>query len=158
LGSGGQESEPGWCGAVHSVSGFAFGVCRLSPHLYRLFEAQPTYQQFFSFRDVPDLAKLREDKRLKAHVRNVMHTLAMVVDNLDEPEVAQEMLDKIARSHIQRQINEHHFEQLKGCLVSLLTDTLGKEVMNEQALTAWSKTYDLFTQTMINQLKTSKVH
>ena len=116
-----------------------------------LFEEHPDYLVFFSFRDVSDLVKLREDKRLKAHVRNVMYTLAMVVDNLDDSEVLQEMVDKIARSHVRRKLSELHFGQLKKSLIALLNDTLGPEVMNELALTAWSKTYDLFTEAMINE-------
>lgn len=124
--------------------------CRL---LFSLFEANPTYQNFFTFRDVPSLDQLRLDKRLKAHVRNVMYTIAMVVDNLDDPEVAQEMLDKIARSHIRRKVNEQHFDRLKSVLLGLLTDSLGSELMNQKAVIAWTKTYDLFTEAIVEQTK-----
>ena len=88
--------------------------------------------------------ELREDKRLKAHARNVMYTLSMVVDSLKDEEVLQEMVDKIAQTHVKRKLNEKHFLGLRGSLIGLLNDSLGPEVMTKEALTAWSKTYDIF--------------
>ena len=119
----------------------------------RLFTAQPSYQSYFSFRNVPDLETLRGDKRLKAHARNVMYTIGMVVDNLEDPEVLQEMVDKIARSHLRRKLTIEQFNVLKEVLVGLLVDSLGAGVMTPETLTAWSKTYDLFTDAMTSQAK-----
>lgn len=118
-----------------------------------MFKTNPSYQNYFSFRDVPDLATLREDKRLKAHARNVMFTLSMVVNSLNDPEVVGEMVHKIARSHLKRNLDETQFTVLKGAVVTLLVNSLGPQLMNEQALTAWSKTYDLFTQAITDTKK-----
>lgn len=65
-----------------------------------------------------------------------MYTLSMMVDSLDEPEVLQEMANKIANSQVRRKLNDSHFAQLKVILIEYLSDTLGAEVMNEQALAA----------------------
>ena len=116
---------------------------------FSLFTAHPKYLAFFSFRDVEDLEVLRTDRRLKAHVRNVMYSFSMLVDNLEEEEeVLEEMIAKIAANHRRRKLNAGDFARLKTALLGLLTDSLGTDVMTAEATTAWSKTYDLLVDAM----------
>jgi len=127
-----------WSTATKDINKAGIGLFMI------LFSQNPSYQNYFSFRDVADLETLKEDKRLKAHARNVMYYLKMVVDSLDDPEVVQEMVDRIGKSHIRRGLGVEQFTVLRGAVVELLIGALGTEVMNEEALTAWTKTYDLF--------------
>jgi len=68
----------------------------------QFFEDNPTYQSYFPFRDVKTWEELSKDKRLKAHAANVLYYLSMLIDNLDDPEVFVEMVEKLARSHIRK--------------------------------------------------------
>lgn len=117
----------------------------------RLLTAKPEYQELFSFRGVP-LEQLPNDRRLKAHARNVMYTLSMVVASLEEPDVLQEMVHKVAVSHLKRHLTEEHFLGLKGAFVSFLGEALGSS-HDEAVLTAWSKTFDLFLVALQEEAK-----
>lgn len=109
----------------------------------RFFTENPTYQENFkSFKDVP-LSELRGNKKLLAHATNVIYAITMLVDNIEDTEVLVEMLQKLSKNHARRQIKLEHFEKLKGTLVGLLKEKLGPNLMNEEAVNAWSKTYDV---------------
>lgn len=108
----------------------------------KLFTAKPEYQELFSFRGVP-LEQLPKDRRLKAHARNVMYTLSMIVGSLEEADVLQEMVHKVAVSHLRRHLTEEHFLGLKGAFVAFLGEALGSGD-DAAVLTAWAKTFDLF--------------
>lgn len=118
---------------------------------FRLFTAKPEYQELFSFRGVP-LEQLPSDRRLKAHARNVMYTLSMIVASIEEPDVLQEMVNKVAVSHVKKHLNETHFLELKGAFVAFLGDALGSS--DAAVLIAWSKTFDLFMVAMAEEAKT----
>lgn len=115
-----------------------------------MFTAKPDYQELFSFRGVP-LQQLPSDRRLKAHARNVMYTLSMIVASLEEPDVLHEMVTKVAVSHLKKHLTKEHFLGLKGAFVAFLGDALGSE--DAAVLTAWSKTFDLFLVAMTEEAK-----
>lgn len=116
--------------------------------LIRFFADNPTYQSYFSFRNVQGWEALSGDKRLKAHAANVVYTLAMMIDNLTDGEVFTEMVEKLARSHVRRKLDVSHFENLKGSLVKAFITLLGPEVMTEEAIGAWAKAYAVITDTI----------
>jgi hemoglobin-like flavoprotein len=107
----------------------------------RLFEENPSYQQLFkSFKDVP-VSELKANKKLLAHANNVMYAVTMLVDNIEDTEVLKELLTKLARNHRRRKITSEMFENLKISLMGTLKDKLGTELMNDEAVNAWDKTY-----------------
>ncbi|CAG2111740.1 unnamed protein product, partial [Medioppia subpectinata] len=109
----------------------------------RLFDENPEYQALFkAFKSVPK-AELRYNKRFVAHVTNVMYTLSMIVDNIDETEVLVEMLTKMADNHRRHKSTVQMFVNLKTSLFGLLTDKLGPNVMTADAVNAWDKTYSV---------------
>ena len=101
---------------------------------------------YFKFGDVPNIDELRTRPTLKAHARNVGNTLNMVITSLAESEVVNEMTTRIGDSHKKRKIGEEQFIRLKLTIVGVLTDALGKEVMNDEAVTAWTNFYELFLE------------
>ncbi|XP_054159276.1 globin-like [Oppia nitens] len=109
----------------------------------RFFDENPTYQQLFkSFKNVPK-SELRGNKRVLAHATNVLYAISMLVDNIDDTEVLVEMLKKLATNHQMRHISYNMFENLKITLVGLLKDKLGSTLMNDEAINAWDKTYNV---------------
>ena len=69
-----------------------------------------------------------------------MYAITMLVDNIEDTEVLVEMLTKLAKNHRRRKISLEMFENLKVTLMGLLKEKLG-DLMNEEAVGAWDKTY-----------------
>lgn len=80
-----------------------------------------------------------------------MYTLSMIVASIEEPDVLQEMVHKVAVSHVKKHLNETHFLALKGAFVAFLGDALGST--DAAVLTAWSKTFDLFMVAVAEEAK-----
>lgn len=76
-----------------------------------------------------------------------MGAISSIVDNLQNPKQFEENLKKIIDDHIERKIGVDRFVNLKQVLVELLCDKLGTDLMNDEALTAWSKVYDFIIHT-----------
>lgn len=76
-----------------------------------------------------------------AHVMAVFYALTSMVDNLDDPECLVEMLLKTAANHFTRGIDITMFNDLGISIVSFLVDKLGANVMDDEAVNAWKKTY-----------------
>ena len=115
----------------------------------RFFIQNPEYIPLFPFRDCRNVETMVKDKRLKAHATNVAYTLTMMVENIDEPEIFLEMVDKLAKSHKRKGVVTSHFQNLRKVLFSLLSDALGTEVMNETAINAWSKAWEVIIEATI---------
>jgi len=107
----------------------------------RFFTEYPDHQQYFkSFKDVP-ISQLRGNKKVLAHANNVLYAITMLVDNLDDTDVLVEMLEKLGKNHRRRKLTIDKFEDLKITLFGLLKEKLGPQLMNEEAVVAWDKTY-----------------
>lgn len=78
---------------------------------------------------------------MSAHANNVLYTLTGVIDSVEDSEVFQEMVEKLAENHIRRKIELVHFENLGFVIVDLLIEKLGDEIMNLQTIDAWKKAY-----------------
>ena len=70
-----------------------------------------------------------------------MYAITSLVDNLDDPECLVEMLSKVGTSHYIRKIDIPKFNNLGVTIVGLLVEKLGPEMMDEDAINAWKKTY-----------------
>lgn len=107
----------------------------------RFFAENPSYQKLFkALKDVPH-SELKDNKKMLAHATNVMYAVTMLVDNIDDTEVLVEMLSKLARNHSRRKISVEMFENLKISLMGTLKEKLGSDLMNDEAVCAWDKTY-----------------
>ncbi|KAH9413073.1 globin 1 [Dermatophagoides pteronyssinus] len=113
----------------------------------RFFEANPDYVKVFPFDDLEDLEEILKSSSLKMHAGRVMTALSSIVDNINDPIIFQENLQKIISSHVERKIELKQFENLKMALVRLLIDKLGDDIMNDEAKEAWSKAYDIILDT-----------
>lgn len=68
----------------------------------RFFQQYPDYQKKFrSFANVP-VAELADNKRLQAHAFTVMKAIDGLIDNLDDPEVLTELLQRTGANHARR--------------------------------------------------------
>lgn len=85
---------------------------------------------------------MRVNKKLMTHGTYVMYTLGMLVDNLENPELLEQMLIRLARNHYRRKINITAFEQLKDAFLEQLLDKIGPEIFNKKATQAWRKTFE----------------
>ena len=96
--------------------------------------------------------RLRGNARVSAHANNVLYTLTGVIDSVEDGEVFQEMVEKLAENHIRRKIDFTHFENLGLVIIDLLIEKLGNEIMNLQTIDAWKKAYlvilDIIGKTM----------
>jgi len=121
----------------------------------RFFTENPEYQQLFkSFKDVP-ISELRGNKKVLAHASNVLYAITMLVDNIEDTEVLVEMLQKLAKNHRRRKITIEKFENLKISLVGHLQEKLGPELMNDEAVAAWDKTYGVILSVIKKGLEES---
>ncbi|KAI1301691.1 Globin [Halotydeus destructor] len=112
--------------------------------LIRFFTENPTYQQYFSFKDVP-LAELRGNKKVLAHVKSLMYALTAVVDSLDDTDCLVEMLAKLASSHKTRGIAVDTFDNLGLTVLGHLAEKF-PDLVNEEGTLAWKKTYGVIVK------------
>lgn len=159
LGQTAQESRSNWNGRLQKVLDKvqcdSFIFC--SSDSRRLFENHPDYINYFPFRDKPDWVELKEDKRMKAHALNVAYSLTMIIDSIDNREVFQEMVLKIAKSHVRRKLTVEHFTNLRTALVETMVTVLGEETMNAETIDSWAKAYKVILVTMQAEQERKKV-
>lgn len=110
---------------------------------HRFFEANPDYIKFFPFGELDSVEEVLKDPRLKLHAGRVMSALSSIVDNLNNPSNFEQQLREIISTHAERKIELNQFLNLKQALVQFLIDKLGPDVMNEEAMSAWSKAYSV---------------
>lgn len=104
------------------------------------FQANPGYQKkFSSFADVP-LSELSHNKKLLAHATSVMYAISSMVDTLEDVECLKEMVTKIARNHLGRDVTDKHFANLGNVLITFLEDRLGTK-FTSLTKEAWKKLY-----------------
>ncbi|CAG2068287.1 unnamed protein product, partial [Timema podura] len=79
--------------------------------MLQLFSVYPQYKSFFSELKKIPVTELKESKAINAHSNIVMYSLsAMIEHGLDDPEVLQVQLVKMARTHARKKIKEVHFQ------------------------------------------------
>ncbi|XP_043585650.1 cytoglobin-2-like [Bombus pyrosoma] len=105
------------------------------------FKTYPEYQRYFSaFADVP-FDELPANKRFQAHCVSVITALNSVIDSLHDPGLMEASLISLGERHKKRGQTKEEFENLKGVVLKVLSQALGKQYTPEVA-EAWSKTLD----------------
>lgn len=94
---------------------------------------------------------------MKAHALNVAYSLTMIIDSIDNREVFQEMVLKIAKSHVRRKLTVEHFTNLRTALVETMVTVLGEETMNAETIDSWAKAYKVILVTMQAEQERKKV-
>ena len=65
--------------------------------------------RFKSFATVP-LNELAANRKLQAHAANIMYSMTMLVDSLNDVECLVQHLATIGRNHRRRHLKRHHFQ------------------------------------------------
>jgi hemoglobin-like flavoprotein len=123
---------------------------------HRFFTENPTYQSVFpTLKDIP-LSEIHGNKKIQAHANNVLYAITSLVDNLDDTDCLVEMLKKLGGNHGKRGIQYSMFVNLGSTIVGLLKDKLGPQLMDDFAITAWTKTYGVIISVVKQGLDETK--
>jgi len=102
----------------------------------RFFTDYPKYQQSFkSFAKVP-FEDLPTNKRFLAHAFTVISAVDGMVENIDDPEMLDEMLLKTGINHGKRKINGEAFDEFQISFMAFLKTAL-KDKWTSKAEEAW---------------------
>ncbi|ODN02116.1 Globin [Orchesella cincta] len=102
----------------------------------RFFTDYPNYQKSFrSFANVP-FDDLPQNKRFQAHAYTVMNAIDGMVNNLDDPEMLDEMLLRTGVNHGKRKLTGQAFDEFKSSFMGYLETTL-KDKWSSETEAAW---------------------
>ncbi|XP_045771911.1 globin-like isoform X1 [Maniola jurtina] len=120
---------------------YAHSVANGTELLKRLFRAYPETKEFFKMVRKSSEDDYAQNPQFKAHVINLMGSLNLAVNNLNQPEVVAAMMNKLGESHGRRKIQQEHFYNLKDVLVKMFIEVLKLE---GATLAAWGKTVEFW--------------
>lgn len=121
--------------------------------LRRFFVAFPESKEFFRMiKNIPEDQYLT-NPQFKAHVINLMTSLNLAVENLNQPEVVAAMMSKLGESHRRRKIQEKNFQQLKEVIVKMFIEVLK---LDDVTLGAWGKTVEFWYKNIFETLNNSE--
>ncbi|KAJ0177078.1 hypothetical protein K1T71_007087 [Dendrolimus kikuchii] len=109
--------------------------------LRRFFHTYPDTKEYFKMVRKRPEEEYINNPQFKAHVINLMTSLNVAVNNLNQPEVVAAMMNKLGESHKRRQIKEKNFHELKEVIVTLFIEVLK---LDNATLAAWGKTVDFW--------------
>ncbi|KAL4226220.1 hypothetical protein ACF0H5_014205 [Mactra antiquata] len=111
-------------------------------YFIRLFKEYPYTQKYFKTFDNMEIDEIRASTKLRAHVINFKSGLNSLIKNLDEPEVLEILIQKLAENHFRRNIKAATFQKAFDLFI-----TYGKEVaqFDEKTCEAWAKTLKVVT-------------
>lgn len=112
----------------------------------QLFAAYPHMQDYFPAFKGKKAEELRRMPKMKAHSMSVMYVIGSFVDNMDDPEAVVGLVQKLAVSHIQRDIRADEFERVEKMFSPFLRSVFGAQSTPEVE-EAWGKL--LAVQTML---------
>ncbi|KAL1482000.1 hypothetical protein MTO96_034098 [Rhipicephalus appendiculatus] len=106
-----------------------------------LFMRYPQYQKLFTlFADEP-VGDLPKNPRMLAHALTFAYTITAIVDSLEEPETAKEIVRKVAIAHAHRSPDmKTAFEHMGTAVVDTLMEKLGS-AMTPTAIAAWKQLF-----------------
>ncbi|KAH8035273.1 hypothetical protein HPB51_004514 [Rhipicephalus microplus] len=106
-----------------------------------LFMRHPEYQQLFTaFADEP-IGDLAKNPRMLAHALTFAYAITAIVDSLEDPQTAKEIVRKVAISHANRGPDmKTAFEHMGTAVVDTLVEKLGS-AMTPTAIAAWKQLF-----------------
>ncbi|XP_075973318.1 globin-like isoform X2 [Anticarsia gemmatalis] len=107
----------------------------------RLFSTFPQTKDYFKMIKNQTEEQYSQNPQFKAHVINLMTSINLAVNTMNQPELVAAMMNKIGESHHRRRIKEQNFHELKEVIVKMFIDVLK---MDDATLGAWSKTVDFW--------------
>lgn len=117
------------------------------------------------FQAHPELSQLFPDK--EAQSKRLASAILAYAANIDNLDVLQDAVEKIARTHVGSQVRPEHYPAVATALIAAMKDVLGEEVINPAVVEAWSEAYffladilqkkesELYLQQMPNEGNTS---
>ncbi|XP_026725166.1 cytoglobin-1 isoform X1 [Trichoplusia ni] len=130
---------------------YANSVANGAELLRRFFTTYPESKEFFKMiKNLPEEEYL-SNMQFKAHVINLMTSLNLAVENLNQPEVVAAMMNKLGASHARRKIQEKNFDQLKDVIVKMFIEVLK---LDDATLGAWGKTVTFWYKHIFETLNT----
>ena len=82
--------------------------------------------------------KIAHNRQLLAHASSLLYAISALVDNLEEPEILEELLKKLGANHYRHGVTVGMFDNLRTCLVGYLKDLLPNK-MDEFYVESWDK-------------------
>nr|CAG4640794.1 EOG090X04LA [Eulimnadia texana] len=112
----------------------------------KFFEAHPEYQQRFKgFADVP-LEELPNNRSLKSHALNVMYTISLIVDSLEDLDVLIGNLKRLGASHAKMGFTKQDFDNLAVVFADFMESALGSRFFDKEARQAWSTAFNILSR------------
>ncbi|CAJ0932851.1 unnamed protein product, partial [Mesorhabditis belari] len=108
----------------------------------RLFSDFPDYKDIWPrFRALPDSSLVGSDQ-MRSHASVYMKGIETIVSKIDDDVALQEVLRKIASSHVRFNITKAHVEHMVPCLLEVLRLSNGS--ISDETRAAWTRLYDNF--------------
>lgn len=130
---------------------YANSVANGSELLRRFFAAYPETQEYFKMIKGKTPEQYNQNPQFKAHVINLMTSLNLAVNTMNQPEIVAAMMNKLGESHGRRKIKEENFHQLKDVIVKMFIEVLN---LDDSTLGAWGKTVDFWYKNIFETLNT----
>ena len=113
-------------------------------------DPKPRSLEFYDhfFRHAPALREMFRDDDIGGQGMRFMSTLAVIVDNLDNPDKISERFADLGQSHRAMGVKAQHFEPMGEALIDTLAEALGAKFTNETRK-AWRTAYADFTKQII---------
>lgn len=107
--------------------------------------------RFKSFATVP-LNELAANRKLQAHAANIMYSMTMLVDSLNDVECLVQHLATIGRNHRRRHLKRHHFQDLAVVIVDFLEAALAAH-WSAEARQSWTLALNVIVDQICNVLE-----
>ncbi|XP_071491972.1 globin C, coelomic-like [Diadema antillarum] len=118
-----------------------------------LFKAYPSSQDMFEkLRDITDFNELARNKKMKAHALRVMAAFNSMVENIDQPDILDELLRNTANTHYKLRMPAHYFEDLGGVLLDTLGNHFGDK-FTPKMREAWTTFYTYMTRILLEEME-----
>lgn len=119
----------------------------------KLFKAFPASQQLFEkLKDYTDFEELARNKKMKAHATRVMAALTSLVENIDQPDILDELLRNTSVTHYRMRMPPHYFEDLGGVIIEALVENLGDK-FTPKTKEAWLIYYGYMCRIMLEEME-----
>lgn len=99
------------------------------------------------FQRYPQVRPLFSSVRMEEQRKKLIHSLAVVIRNLEAPDFLQPYLQGLGLSHVAYGAQEGHYDAVGECLLHALSEVTGKD-WTEDLEAAWVEAYGAVAQMM----------